>query len=81
MIKKIEKILRENKNDLVLVYGDINSTFAVAFATTKSNMKVAHMESGSRSFDRRMPWETNRVLTDNLSQCLPASTNTARVNL
>ena len=81
MIKKIEKILRENKYDLVLVYGDTNSTFAGAFAATKSNIKVAHIESGLRSFDRRMPEEINRLLTDNLSQYLFASTKTARVNL
>ncbi len=81
MIKKIEKILRDNKYDLVLVYGDTNSTFAGAFAATKSNIKVAHIESGLRSFDRRMPEEINRILTDNLSQYLFASTQTARLNL
>ncbi len=81
MIKKIERILRKNKYDLVLVYGDTNSTFAGAFAATKSNIKVAHIESGLRSFDRRMPEEINRILTDNLSQYLFASTKTARFNL
>ncbi|TVP41713.1 UDP-N-acetylglucosamine 2-epimerase [Candidatus Nitrosocosmicus arcticus] len=81
MIKKIEKILLENKYDLVLVYGDTNSTFAGAFAAIKANIKVAHIESGLRSFDRRMPEETNRILTDNLSHYLFASTKTARNNL
>lgn len=81
MIKKIEKILIENKYDLVLVYGDTNSTFAGAFAATKSNIKVAHIESGLRSFDRRMPEELNRILTDNLSHYLFASTKTAKCNL
>ena len=81
MIKKIEKILIENKYDLVLVYGDTNSTFAGAFAAIKSNTKVAHVESGLRSYDRRMPEETNRILTDNLSQYLFASTQTAKANL
>ena len=81
MIKKIERILIEKKYDLVLVYGDTNSTFAGAFAAIKSNMKVAHIESGLRSFDRRMPEEINRILTDNLSQYLFASTKTARANL
>jgi UDP-N-acetylglucosamine 2-epimerase (non-hydrolysing) len=81
MIKKIEKILIENKYDLVLVYGDTNSTFAGAFAATKSSIKVAHIESGLRSFDRRMPEEVNRILTDNLSQYLFASTKTAKCNL
>ncbi len=81
MITKIEKILLKNKYDLVLVYGDTNSTFAGAFSAIKSNIKVAHVESGLRSFDRRMPEETNRILTDNLSHYLFASTMTARDNL
>ena len=81
MIGKIEKILLKNKYDLVLVYGDTNSTFAGAFAAIKANIKVAHIESGLRSFDRRMPEETNRILTDNLSHYLFASTITARNNL
>jgi UDP-N-acetylglucosamine 2-epimerase (non-hydrolysing) len=81
MIKKIEKVLIENKYDLVLVYGDTNSTFAGAFAAVKSNIKVAHIESGLRSFDRRMPEELNRVLTDNLSEYLFAPTKAATSNL
>ena len=81
MITKIEKILLKNKYDLVLVYGDTNSTFAGAFSAIKSDIKVAHVESGLRSFDRRMPEETNRILTDNLCQYLFASTKTARANL
>lgn len=81
MIKKIETILVKNKYDLVLVYGDTNSTFAGAFAAVKSNIRVAHIESGLRSFDRRMPEELNRVLTDHMSQYLFASTITAENNL
>ena len=81
MIKRIEKILVENKYDLVLVYGDTNSTFAGAFAAVKSNIRVAHIESGLRSFDRRMPEEINRILTDNLSHYLFASTRSACLNL
>ncbi|WP_458742751.1 non-hydrolyzing UDP-N-acetylglucosamine 2-epimerase [Candidatus Nitrosocosmicus sp. T] len=81
MIKKIERILTKNRYDLVLVYGDTNSTFAGAFAAIKSNIRVAHVESGLRSFDRRMPEEINRILTDNLSHYLFAPTRTASHNL
>jgi UDP-N-acetylglucosamine 2-epimerase (non-hydrolysing) len=81
MIKKIERILTKNKYDLVLVYGDTNSTFAGAFAAVKSKIRVAHIESGLRSFDRRMPEEVNRILTDNISHYLFASTKTASHNL
>lgn len=81
MIQKIERILVGNEYDLVLVYGDTNSTFAGAFAAFKSKIRVAHIESGLRSFDRRMPEEINRILTDNLSEYLFASTKTASNNL
>jgi UDP-N-acetylglucosamine 2-epimerase (non-hydrolysing) len=81
MIKKIEKILLANGYDLVLVYGDTNSTFAGAFAAAKANIKVAHIEAGLRSFDRRMPEELNRILTDNLSDYLFTPTRTASSNL
>jgi UDP-N-acetylglucosamine 2-epimerase (non-hydrolysing) len=81
MIQEIERILVSRKCDLVLVYGDTNSTFAGAFAAVKSNIKVAHIEAGLRSFDRRMPEEINRILTDNLSEYLFASTRTASHNL
>lgn len=81
MIKKIESVLNANNYDLVLVYGDTNSTFAGAFAAIKSNVQVAHIESGLRSFDRRMPEEINRVLTDNISHYLFAPTKTASLNL
>jgi UDP-GlcNAc3NAcA epimerase len=83
MIKRIEKVFLENNNnfDLVLVYGDTNSTFAGALAAKSSGIKVAHVESGLRSFDRRMPEEINRVLTDHISDYLFASTKTAVKNL
>jgi UDP-N-acetylglucosamine 2-epimerase (non-hydrolysing) len=81
MIQKIEQILVKKKYDLVMVYGDTNSTFAGAFAAVKSKLRVAHVEAGLRSFDTRMPEEMNRILTDNLSEYLFAPTHTASLNL
>ncbi|PWU79741.1 MAG: UDP-N-acetylglucosamine 2-epimerase (non-hydrolyzing) [Candidatus Nitrosopolaris wilkensis] len=82
MLKRFQKILdRDNKFDIVLVYGDTNSTFAGAFCATRSGIKVAHVEAGLRSFDRRMPEETNRILTDHLSDYLFAPTAAALKNL
>lgn len=72
---------RKPRFDLVLVYGDTNSTFAGALSAVRSGIKVAHIESGLRSFDRRMPEEINRILTDNLSEYHFASTKTAIANL
>ena len=81
MIKRLEKIFLESQFDLVLVYGDTNSTFAGALSAMRSGIKVAHVESGLRSFDRRMPEEINRLLTDHLSDYLFAPTQTAIENL
>src|SRR5438445_8849384 len=81
MIKKLEKIYLSSDFDLVIVYGDTNSTFAGALAATTCDIKIVHVESGLRSFDRRMPEETNRVLTDHLSEYLFAPTKTAVKNL
>jgi UDP-N-acetylglucosamine 2-epimerase (non-hydrolysing)/UDP-GlcNAc3NAcA epimerase len=67
--------------DMVLVYGDTNSTLAGALAGAQAGVPVAHVEAGMRSFDRRMPEELNRVLTDHASDLLLCSTETAMANL
>ena len=67
---EFEKVLVKIKPDLVLVYGDVNSTAACSLVAVKLNIKVAHIESGLRSFDRTMPEEINRVITDSISDYL-----------
>ena len=81
MLKKLQDIFLKNKFDLVIVYGDTNSTFAGAFSAKTTGMKVAHVEAGLRSFDRGMPEEVNRILTDHSSDLLFAPTQTAMNNL
>jgi UDP-GlcNAc3NAcA epimerase len=81
MIKRLEKIFLKSNFEIVLVYGDTNSTFAGAFAASKSGFKVGHIEAGLRSFDRSMPEELNRILTDHVSDYLFAPTKTAVQNL
>ena len=81
MLEKIEKILLNIMPDFVLVYGDTNSTLAGALAAKKLNLKLAHVESGLRSFNLMMPEEQNRILTDRISDLLFCPSETAMINL
>jgi UDP-GlcNAc3NAcA epimerase len=81
MLAALESVLADESPDVVLVYGDTNSTLAGALAGAQAQIAVAHVEAGMRSFDRSMPEELNRVLTDHASALLLCSTEVAMTNL
>jgi len=81
VMKRFEPILLEQRPDVVLVVGDVNSTLACALTAVKISVPVAHVEAGLRSFDRTMPEEINRLLTDQISRWLFVSERSGIVNL
>jgi len=81
MLAALEPLLGDEQPDAVLVYGDTNSTLAGGLAAAQAGIPVVHIEAGMRSFDRSMPEELNRVLTDHLSDLLLCSSDTAAENL
>lgn len=81
MIEKIEKVMLEHSPNAVVVYGDTNSTLATAIAASKLHVPIVHIESGLRSFNKKMPEEVNRILCDHVSTLLFSPTKSGFNNL
>jgi UDP-N-acetylglucosamine 2-epimerase (non-hydrolysing) len=81
IMTRFEPVLLDRRPDLVLVYGDVNSTVAAALVSAKLGVRVGHVEAGLRSFDRTMPEEINRLLTDQLASLLFTPSEDADANL
>ena len=81
VMKRFEPVVLERKPDAVLVYGDVNSTIAAALVCSKLLIRVAHVEAGLRSFDRTMPEEINRIVTDRLADMLFTPSEDGDINL
>ena len=81
MIEKIEKVMLEHSPNAVVVYGDTNSTLATAVAASKLHVPIVHIESGLRSFNKKMPEEVNRILCDHVSTLLFSPTKSGFNNL
>src|SRR6201996_6022716 len=81
ILRTFGELLQHDRPDMVLVSGDVNSTFACALVAAKERIPVAHLEAGLRSFDRTMPEEINRILTDALADLLFTTEESANLNL
>jgi UDP-N-acetylglucosamine 2-epimerase (non-hydrolysing) len=81
IMRRFEPVVLERKPDIVLVYGDVNSTVAAALVCSKLGIRVGHVEAGLRSFDRTMPEEINRMVTDQLSDVLFTPSEDGNANL
>lgn len=78
---EFDVVMKAEKPDYVLVVGDVNATNACSFVAKQNGVKVIHVEAGLRSFDRRMPEEVNRVLTDHISDFLFVTEKSGVANL
>jgi UDP-N-acetylglucosamine 2-epimerase (non-hydrolysing) len=81
IMRRLESVVLEHKPDITLVYGDVNSTVAAALVCSKLLIPIGHVEAGLRSFDRTMPEEINRMVTDRLSDCLFTPSEDGDLNL